>query len=1236
MMDGTRKRWGLAGMVGLFWLMSATWSLAQERPSLAFKHLVFKDDFSRLKDGEEPSGWSVLKTMPLPQREIKNGAYRILTRGNTHCPACLDLKDFALEFDAWTDRNAPVAILYIDCRVQPDREFLYSGYRILYRWGKKDQLKNKLLKHPTMSKHAELIPRTAALQVLDLRLRDNREPVFNRRLADLGSPGDADPILGVADQGKMRDFESPDQPAHFRVEVEGNRVRLFHDGVFQGEVTDTRNLYDRGGMLGFDMEGSYPTFPGAIFIDNVQVFAKEPLREEPVAALKGIEVPWKYNRIQKPPLVFDVEIARHGQAYLLKGRVRGGPCVPSQPHLMLNPYARLETADGRRSTKLLLYRGTVGNDRLDTRVPPAPFGPADTSGAQAAECHFDYAPGAFRVAVGYDYYGVGQGAQLAGPCEVVVDSANTVLHEGVPMRGGMALTMSSPERKQVLERVPATNEFYVGFKEFLMDNHFFVEGEPVKFRADLLLAKPQPPENHTAEFVVRDAFKDRALQTLPHIALVADTSGLARTQAEAGLAHLTSGWTELKALAPGVYHLDIRVRNANGIERAKALKAFSILPSTIDKNQTPAEASGLPTLFGGADYPFQPAYQADCYHYASISFAQASRPAECEIHHALNKRVFLAGAKLGSPEALAKLQPYLPLLSGWKSPAYDEPWQRLLDELRIYTCPKPYVDEFKKSAAYQPVAEQALDPRPTSQMEESGCQQEAKRLKRHYWKAFTGYVAGRKQALARQEREMTAAVAPGLKTLSYAFPLPVNVDYMTPYGAMNSAGLDLKANGWKCDIGMLEAYWDECRYPAERNLACLAMMKMVRPEIVYYRDAEGYLSCLADSNNAHGWPPMGVMDVVPGFFKKAALLNVFMPVYFKRKQFCWAWDNGYRQGQFSPDRMDELLAAFNLANSIKPDKPARTIAYLYAQEWVGKHPEVLDPMLYPYNPADESIVFAYEEACRNSAPNGFFVEPDDLANLSPETVSTLVLPPLTHADGKTMARLRQLHAQGVSLVGFEDVGGLEDLFRVEKTDSPAEVAWVGVSADPAALALLGDEPQTRVAHTGQLNKLWYQAVGGQVLLESLDKEGKMVGPCLVMSKGKEASTLFWALEPTDIARSRCHVGVRMRGEADSPLLRRMMGAGARMASNTQVTSTEGGLSAFWGKDGKLYVMVYENAFPYPSRQLHPSVKVMIAGIGDYQLRTEKSYSMGARKKDELSFACDLLEEEFAIFTFEKP
>ena len=356
-------------------------------------------------------------------------------------------------------------------------------------------------------------------------------------------------------------------------------------------------------------------------------------------------------------------------------------------------------------------------------------------------------------------------------------------------------------------------------------------------------------------------------------------------------------------------------------------------------------------------------------------------------------------------------------------------------------------------------------------------------------------------------------------------------------------------------------------------------------------------------------------------------------MFFKDGRFQWAWDNSYHLLMHPPEVFDELLDAFKTIHQIKPDKPLSTVRLplLSGTGW-KKSPVTFDRDLFPFNTADESIVFAYEEGNRSGVHNGFFFGPQELDSIPEGSLATLVLPPLSHATEEQRQKIRQLHQKGVSLVCFESVPGLEDVFGIVPAPEPREVHSLRPTATPLSTELFADVSEETVRHSGSQRQLSYTLAAGAVsLLDCLDAEGRVLGPALVYKKGEKADALFWTIPPTDIARSACHAGMRNRGECQSELVRAAMGKGLRLTAHTPATTSAGKLNAFWDKQGRLVIMVCEDAHPYPSRTIHPLVRLALPGAAAWSVASDKAHTIAQGGKDELLLRLDLERNEYATF-----
>ena len=75
----------------------------------------------------------------------------------------------------------------------------------------------------------------------------------------------------------------------------------------------------------------------------------------------------------------------------------------------------------------------------------------------------------------------------------------------------------------------------------------------------------------------------------------------------------------------------------------------------------------------------------------------------------------------------------------------------------------------------------------------------------------------------------------------------------------------------------------------------------------------------------------------------------------------------------------------------------------------------------------------------------------------------------------------------------------------------------------------------------------------------------------------------------------------------------------------------GQVMAFWGKDGRLYVLSLENAFPDPARIIRPIVSVRLPGIDKAEVTADKPFKIVSRTADVLSVATSLGPEEMCLY-----
>ena len=244
---------------------------------------------------------------------------------------------------------------------------------------------------------------------------------------------------------------------------------------------------------------------------------------------------------------------------------------------------------------------------------------ADATGPQSSTRYVTALPEDFNVVVGWEYFMDHDHLEASGPVEAIFRRDGQLLYAGMPLRpGDLSLMLESPLPTGLAARISEKNPNAQGFVQRLRQNHYFLEGDPVRFTVSLA-AGPKTPLPGEFQWRLLDAYRRPIEGAEGRRRFAAAASDLAKTLRGIGR-ELISAELPIGALKPGVYWLDL---DADGVELKRA---FSVVPAKQRPGNTAARASGLPWIAG----QFYPAMTTtkDGGHYVSESDAHDRDTAE--------------------------------------------------------------------------------------------------------------------------------------------------------------------------------------------------------------------------------------------------------------------------------------------------------------------------------------------------------------------------------------------------------------------------------------------------------------------------------------------------------------------------------------------------------------------------------------------------------------------------------
>jgi len=220
----------------------------------------------------------------------------------------------------------------------------------------------------------------------------------------------------------------------------------------------------------------------------------------------------------------------------------------------------------------------------------------------------------------------------------------------------------------------------------------------------------------------------------------------------------------------------------------------------------------------------------------------------------------------------------------------------------------------------------------------------------------------------------------------------------------------------------------------------------------------------------------------------------------------------------------------------------------------------------------ENVPFLYEEARKNHLQAGFLADLACIDKLTEKDVHTLLLPPLKGVPASQLAVIRKLHARGVSLVGCENVSGLEDLFGVEDTGQFTRVQHLrGSRGFLAGQSEFCSEEKCLGSH---------RVRGARVLLQAEI-------PVLTLKKNNQAFAAFFNVPPTFVNVDR-HIRLGYGRNSISPLINRAAGLLLSKLDRSPVKVSDGLLVACRSQKNHSVILV-EN--PSENEPLLPELRI---------------------------------------------
>lgn len=394
------------------------------------------------------------------------------------------------------------------------------------------------------------------------------------------------------------------------------------------------------------------------------------------------------------------------------------------------------------------------------------------------------------------------------------------------------------------------------------------------------------------------------------------------------------------------------------------------------------------------------------------------------------------------------------------------------------------------------------------------------------------------------------------------------------------------------------------------------------PEI-YTRGVNG----CPDGAVYYAWPPMGMFGVDDSVLRKRVLEYALATVWFDQGAFSYWADHGFHVRNSTRERYEIILRAWQVVRNHPPKRPLRTTAFASSDACCRAHGSRLSTTNRVFNTTEEAPAWAYEMARLDGQPAGVVTRLEAIGQLAARDIDTLVLPPLYAASDEQLAAIRRLHQEGVSLLAFEKVTGLEDLFGVAEADTPAaELRHISVNTGLANNPLAELAGLTEYTET-VTDPLRYVSQGARVLLQG-------EGPVLFHHRTEWGQTALYNLAPTMVRRADLRERFGYGEESISELINRSAQLMLRELGSPQVETTEGKLIAYRDDSDTVVVVVEEDAFPETPGAINPRVTIRLPGTGPEDISCDREFAVVACTGEEAVLRLALKANDCAVITIQ--
>jgi len=1041
---------------------------------------------------------------------------------------------------------------------------------------------------------------------------------------------------------EMEEAIVQDGVVHFELELRARELALSLNGQEHFRATIGQ---DCTGLLAL----TRGAFLGELRLRSLTIDSDDAIERETIWS--DLKIPFAPINGMDIPIVWTVNATRVGASVKVDVELSGGektrPDIPWFPYhghyveVLDRPYLRIESAHG--ATEL-----SIADKALVLAIPhkeyfyliahedpPWPFGKT----FYLRELEQDA-----LLFAGYKAYGnraVNKHLEVMRPYETVYDAGQgAIIHAGQALAPGtVSIALKSPADKQFYRDIPVTTCDYDNALAFAQANHYFAEDEECVFQFELLSRISAAHERLSLEYRVESAFFE-PLTKYAQLEIGAEGEKVALD-----IERLRSQTVALGRQQPGVYHIRFRLRDGSKVLN-EDWSAFEV----VGAEESGPVASRLPKCFSmsnevkGQDTDNFDPWRPDCAdvsHYISICagimphFAREKRFWELAKLYKREWFLWLAGRvmedyTLDSNHDLIQNCDYI--LPRDRGDLYFRPCARQFyhEELVARLYDFALENDYKVAEIGASVAAKTIPDKATFDALVNDC-----------FYQWIDYFWERRVKELTEYGARISGINPQAKMSSYGPIAIYGGIYKTAHASTYAGSFKScpEMEAFRDGYFILEDYPHACRYSIHSGPFVLAGLKALAPRVkVYpemYNETGSKVPC-PDAAVARAWPSYGMWsgDLAINASMKRVLEYVFACVWHDGERFNYWQDHGFHTRVWERERFEALLRVWGFVDRARPRRPLKANAFVCNEDCCRNHKLYYDE--YPgdvhaafgdlFNSAEECSAYSYEMSRVAGQNAGFVTDFAHLSALNGADIDTLVIPPLTQVSAQDLNEIRRLHEQGVSLLAFEEVTGLEDLFGVTEV-SPVQVHEIRVNdtlADSPLLPLAGLTEYTE--HRACVGK--YRATTAEVLLNAEI-------PVLFVNRTQWGKAALYNIPPTAVRRQD-QLNRVANGRANiSQLINEATGLVLRHLSARSVETSAGKLIAFEDEAGGRHIIVAEDAHPFPARAIQPVITINLAGVEANKIHCDREFVIVSQDEDGVRLSLHLDSDEFAIISLQE-